>query len=141
EPIKLDAQAVTRAGLAATKIDVRVSRSAVVRTWGNIRGLIERADLEEPVRARALDVFARLARAESAAHRVSPEQVHFHEVGALDAVADVVGACAALHALDVSYATASPVALGSGMVRGEHGLLPVPGPAVLALFSEVDAPV
>ncbi len=141
EPIRLAATEVTRQGLAATKVDVHVPRSDVVRTWANIRGLLEQADLPAPVKERALGVFARLARAEASAHRVSPEQVHFHEVGALDAVADVVGSCAGLHALGVETASASPVALGSGMVRGEHGMLPVPGPAVLALLSEADAPV
>jgi uncharacterized protein (TIGR00299 family) protein len=141
EPIRLEAGEVTRAGLAATKVDVHVGRTDVVRTWGNIRGLLENAALDEPVRSRALDVFARLARAESAAHRVSPEQVHFHEVGALDAVADVVGACAGIHELGISRSVASAVALGSGVVRAEHGMLPVPGPAVLALFAEVGAPV
>ena len=141
EPVLLEATAVTRQGLAATKVDVRVPRTDVVRTWANIRGMLEQAELAEPVRVRALDVFARLARAEATAHRVSPEQVHFHEVGALDAVADVVGCCAGLHALGVESAVSSPVALGSGMVRGEHGLLPVPGPAVLALLAEADAPV
>ncbi|MGZ4590742.1 MAG: nickel pincer cofactor biosynthesis protein LarC [Actinomycetes bacterium] len=141
EHVQLSAREVTRAGLAATQVDVRAPRSDVVRTWGNIRGLLEQAELEEPVRARALDVFARLARAEAIAHRVRPEQVHFHEVGALDAIADVVGSCAGLHALGVTQAWASQVAVGSGMVRSEHGLLPVPVPAVLSLLAEVDAPV
>lgn len=141
EPVRLRASAVTRQGLGATLVEVRVARTHVVRTWGNIRGMLEAAHLDEPVRHRALDVFARLARAEAAAHRVSPEQVHFHEVGALDAIADVVGTCAGLHELGITEAVASPVALGNGMVRGEHGLLPVPGPAVLALLSEAEAPV
>src|SRR4029079_3656903 len=100
----LRAREVTRAGLAAIQVEVRAPRSDVVRTWGNIRGLLENADLDEAVSARALDVFARLARAESVAHRVSPEQVHFHEVGALDAIADVVGSSAGLHALGVERA-------------------------------------
>ncbi|MGH8970586.1 MAG: nickel pincer cofactor biosynthesis protein LarC [Actinomycetes bacterium] len=141
EPVRLSSRPVTRGGLGATKVDVHTSRTQVVRTWGNIRGLLEAAELAEPVRARALDVFARLAQAESAVHRVSPEQVRFHEVGALDAVADVLGSCAGLHALDVQAAVASPVALGNGMVRSEHGLLTVPGPAVLELLSAVGAPV
>ncbi|MEJ7703091.1 MAG: nickel insertion protein [Geodermatophilaceae bacterium] len=81
-----------------------------------------------------MDAFARLARAEAAAHRTSPEQVHFHEVGGLDAVADVVGTAAGLHTLGIRRLSAGTVALGSGMVRGEHGLIPVPGPAVLALL-------
>jgi uncharacterized protein (TIGR00299 family) protein len=141
EHITLQARQVTRAGLAAIKVDVHAPRSDVVRTWGNIRGLLETADLQDAVRIRALDVFARLARAEAEAHRVSPEQVHFHEVGALDAIADVVGSCAGLHALGVERAFASAVAVGSGMVRSEHGLLPVPAPAVLSLLAEADAPI
>jgi uncharacterized protein (TIGR00299 family) protein len=87
------------------------------------------------VQVRALDVFARLAAAEAAVHRVAPEDVHFHEVGALDAVADVVGGCAGLHALGLTALTSSPVTLGSGTTRGAHGPLPVPAPAVLALLS------
>jgi uncharacterized protein (TIGR00299 family) protein len=141
EHVGLRAREVTRAGLAATQVDVHTPHSDVVRTWGNIRGLLESAELEDAVRIRALDVFSRLARAEGVAHRVSPEQVHFHEVGALDAIADVVGTCAGLHALGVERAHASPVAVGSGMVRSEHGLLPVPAPAVLSVLAEADAPI
>lgn len=140
EPILLSEEQVTRHGLAATRVQVKVARTTVVRTWGNVRRLLEQAELPEPVRTRALDVFARLARAEAAAHRVSPEQVHFHEVGALDALADVVGTCAALHALGVTDATGSPVAVGTGMVRSEHGLLPVPVPAVVEILREAGAP-
>ncbi|MGH3342589.1 MAG: nickel pincer cofactor biosynthesis protein LarC [Carbonactinosporaceae bacterium] len=140
EPITLTARHATRHGLAATKIDVRVDRSTVIRTWGNVRRILGTADLPQPVRDRALDVFSRLARAEATAHRTSPDQVHFHEVGGLDALADIVGSCAALHALGVTDAVGSAVALGSGMARSEHGLVPVPSPAVVALLSEVRAP-
>jgi uncharacterized protein (TIGR00299 family) protein len=141
ESVKFRAETVVRQGLAATKVDVYTEQSTVIRTWGNIRGLLEDADLGEPVRILALDVFERLARAEATVHRTEPDQVHFHEVGAVDAVADVVGAAAGLCALGIDRLVASPVAVGYGMARSEHGLLPIPGPAVLALFSEVDAPV
>ena len=141
EPVLLSASHVTRQGIAATKVDVAAPRSTVTRTWANIRGQLEGADIPEPVRRTALDAFARLARAEATAHRTSPEQVHFHEVGGLDAIADVVGTAAGLHALGIRALTAGTVALGSGMVRGEHGLVPVPGPAVLALLQEAAAPV
>jgi pyridinium-3,5-bisthiocarboxylic acid mononucleotide nickel chelatase len=141
EPIALSAQPVQRRGIAATLVHVSAQAAPVVRTWANVRDLLERADLAEPVRARALDVFARLAGAEATAHRVAPEQVHFHEVGALDAVADVVGAAAGLATLAVDDVVASEVALGGGMVRAAHGLLPVPGPAVLALLADAGAPV
>ena len=140
EPVLLSAGSVTRQGLAATKVNVAAPRTDVVRTWANLRGLLEDADLVDPVRARALDVFARLARAEATAHGISPEQVHFHEVGALDAVADVVGVCAGVAALGLDRLVASPIALGSGSVRTAHGLLPVPGPAVLALLADASAP-
>ena len=141
EPVRLSAREVTRAGLAATKVDVDVSSSSTTRTWADVRGLLESATLADDVRARALDVFGRLARAEAVAHRISPEDVHFHEVGALDSLADVVGSCAALHALGVADAVGSAVAVGSGSVRTAHGVLPVPVPAVLALLAEAGAPV
>lgn len=141
EPIRLSAEPVTRGGLGATYVHVQIPRSAVIRTWPGIRDVLERADLPEVVRAHALDAFARLAAAEARAHRVPPEQVHFHEVGALDAIADIVGVCAGLEALALSRLTAGRVTLGSGVSRSDHGLIPVPAPAVLELLSEVDAPV
>ena len=141
EPIALEVSTVERQGIGATKVEVRVPRSNLTRTWGHIRQRLEEADLAEPVRRVALDAFARLARAEAAVHRTAPEQVHFHEVGALDAIADVLGTAAGVHALGITRLAASRVTLGTGMVRGEHGLLPVPGPAVLELLREAGAPV
>jgi uncharacterized protein (TIGR00299 family) protein len=141
ERVLLTARAVTRAGLAATKVDVEAPPSDVLRTWVDIRGLVESAGLDPSVRDRALDVFGWLARAEAAAHGVTPEDVHFHEVGALDSLADVVGVCAALHDLGVTEVHCGPVALGQGSVRSAHGMLPVPGPAVLAVLAEAGAPV
>lgn len=141
EPIRLSVSTTSRQGLGATKVDVTAARSTITRTWANIRGQLEVAELAEPVRGLALDAFARLAAAEARVHRTSPDQVHFHEVGALDAIADVVGVAAGLHDLGLTRLSAGPVALGSGMTRGDHGFLPIPGPAVLSLFAEVDAPV
>jgi pyridinium-3,5-bisthiocarboxylic acid mononucleotide nickel chelatase len=112
------------------------------RTWRDVRGLITAAPLAGPVRDRALDVFGRLARAEARAHGVATDDVHFHEVGALDAIADIVGVCAAVHSLGPARIVASPVVVGWGtQVRGSHGAIPVPGPAVLAVLAEVEAPV
>ncbi|HEU4947938.1 MAG TPA: nickel pincer cofactor biosynthesis protein LarC [Kribbella sp.] len=116
--------------------------SGPTRTWADVRRLIEAAGLEPAVRNRSLDTFARLARAEAAAHGVDPDDVHFHEVGALDAIADIVGVAAASASLDLDRVVVSTIALGGGrQVRGQHGGIPVPGPAVLALLSECDAPV
>ena len=114
----------------------------MTRAWADVRQLLERAALSDAVRARALDTFARLARAEGAAHGVAPDEVHFHEVGALDAIADIVGVAAASIALDLDRIVVSTISLGGGgQVRGQHGGIPVPGPAVLALLSEAEAPV
>jgi uncharacterized protein (TIGR00299 family) protein len=141
EPVRLTARQVSRAGLAATKVDVDAPASDQRRTWPDVRTLVERAGLEPSVRDRALDVFARLARAEAVAHGIDPEEVHFHEVGALDSLADVVGSCAALHDLGVQEVRSTPVAVGQGTARTAHGTLPVPGPAVLAVLTEVGAPI
>jgi pyridinium-3,5-bisthiocarboxylic acid mononucleotide nickel chelatase len=112
------------------------------RAWRDVRALIEAAGLDEAVRDRALDVFGRLARAESRAHGVDPDDVHFHEVGALDAIADIVGVSAAVHSIGPARIVVSPVVLGGGpQVRGSHGGIPVPGPAVLSVLSEAGAPV
>jgi uncharacterized protein (TIGR00299 family) protein len=141
EPVEVTVRAVQRGGLAATKADVRAAEAPTPRTWADVRALLAEAPLPDEVRGRALDVFTRLARAEARAHRIPADDVHFHEVGALDAIADVVGVSAALHALGVTAAACQGVALGSGTVRAAHGVLPVPAPAVVELLAEVDAPV
>ena len=147
--LSLVASTVTRAGLGACKVDVQVDgRGGVpdvrrgdssapaqepVRTWAVVRDLLRDAP------SAAHDAFRRLAEAEAAVHRVPVEDVHFHEVGALDALADIVGVCtgfahlAAHHGLTELHC--STVALGSGTTRGAHGPLPVPAPAVLALLA------
>src|SRR4051794_28038452 len=137
EPIRLVAEQVTRHGLGATRVHVQAPESAEHRTWADVRGLLLDADLPTPVREGALAVFERLAVAEGRVHRMSPEDVHFHEVGALDALADVVGVVAGFEHLGLRRLTASPVALGSGSARGAHGVIPIPGPAVLELLTGV----
>lgn len=125
---------VTRAGLRAAKVDVEMVATDVPhRTWRTIRDLLSNSVLPPAVRDTALSVFARLAEAEGRVHGIPAETVHFHEVGALDAIADVVGVCAALHDLGVDRVTGGEAALGSGRVRSAHGVLPVPAPAVIEL--------
>lgn len=138
--VRLERSQVRRAGLRATKVDARVlAADPPHRTWRTVRSLLEGADLPAPVRTAALAVFSRLAGAEGRVHGTEADQVHFHEVGALDAVADVVGACAALHDLGVERLVTSPIATGSGTVRAAHGVLPVPGPAVLEMLTGWEA--
>jgi pyridinium-3,5-bisthiocarboxylic acid mononucleotide nickel chelatase len=125
---------VQRGGIAATRLDVRTQETGVVRTHAHIVGLIEEARLPDRARDRALATFSALAEVEGRLHRRHPSTVHFHEVGALDAVIDIVGTCAALEVLDVSRVCASAVATGTGMVRAAHGMLPNPAPAVVELL-------
>ena len=139
EPVLLRAERVDRAGLAATRVHVDGTDSVQHRHWSDIRSLLERAALPTRIKEKAQATFAVLAQAEAAVHGTAPEDVHFHEVGALDAIADVVGACAGLAALDLDHLTVGPIALGSGTIRAAHGVLPVPGPAVVRLLAGTDA--
>ncbi len=106
-----------------------------------IREILQDTDLPEPVVANSLRVFTRLGTAEARIHGVELDEVHFHEVGAIDALVDIVGFCIALERMGIERVYASPLPLGSGVVRTEHGLLPVPAPATLALLADVRAPV
>jgi uncharacterized protein (TIGR00299 family) protein len=132
--VRLSPAAVTRAGLHAVHVDVRLlTADAPRRTWTTIRDLLARAGLPERIRDRATAVFALLADAEAHVHGIGADDVHFHEVGALDSLADIVGVCAALEDLGVATLSAGEVAVGSGRVRTAHGELPVPVPAVAQL--------
>jgi uncharacterized protein (TIGR00299 family) protein len=131
---QIETSAVTRGGVGGTHVDVRVQERGIVRTHAHIVGLVEEARLPERVRDRSLAVFGALAEAEGRVHRRPPSQVHFHEVGGMDAIVDVVGSCAALETLGIDVVRASPVATGVGMVRTAHGMLPNPAPAVVELL-------
>ncbi len=131
---KIDAQPVLRGGIAATRLVVHTAESPVVRTYAHITGLIDEARLPDRVRDRAQATFLALAQTEGRLHRRPPEQVHFHEVGGLDAIVDIVGTCAALETMGVDRVCASPVATGTGLVRSAHGVLPNPAPAVVELL-------
>ena len=131
---ELRAAPVLRCGIAATDASVDVSESSVVRTAAHILGLVEDANLPERVRRRALATFGALAAAESRLHGRPLEQVHFHEVGGLDAIVDIVGTCAALEVLNVGEVHVSPIAQGQGMIRSAHGHLPNPAPATVELL-------
>jgi uncharacterized protein (TIGR00299 family) protein len=134
ESIRLTSALVSRAGMRATKVDVHPTvKDHPHRTWRDIQALLERADLTAPVRDRAGRVFGRLAEAEARVHGVAADEVHFHEAGGWDSIADVVGVCAALDWLGVTSMSCSAVALGSGRVTASHGDLPVPVPAVLEM--------
>lgn len=132
--VVLASSQVSRSGLRSTKVDVkRVLADQTHRSWREIQTLLEQADLAVKVRERSQRVFRRLAEAEARVHGITTDDVRFHEVGAWDSIADVVGVCIALDCLGVTSMSCSAVALGSGRVTVGHGELPVPVPAVLEL--------
>jgi uncharacterized protein (TIGR00299 family) protein len=135
--VRLDAERVLRGGFAATRCHVEVADTEQLRTWRDVELLLAGAGLHEDVRSLAHDVFARLAEAEGHVHGVPAEDVHFHEVGALDAIADVVGVCAGVIHLRPQRIVVSEVSVGGGTVSTEHGHLPVPPPAVVELLRGV----
>jgi len=130
---------VKRGGISATQFHVQWEEQKSHRHLSGIVKIIERGALSDRARANALAIFRKLAEAEAAAHDVPIEKVHFHEVGAVDSISDIVGACVALDQLDINEVYCSPVNTGSGTVQTEHGILPVPAPATARLL--IGAPV
>ncbi len=142
--LKLDgfeiaADKANKQGFAATQFRVQVDpeMDQPHRHLAHIRSIIEASDLIDAVKTRALRIFERLAEAEARAHGTTIEKVHFHEVGAIDAIVDVVGAAIGLDALGVERVVCSPIPVGSGVIRCDHGEMPVPAPATAILLENV----
>ncbi len=126
---------VRRGPLSASRALIRLPRQPhEARNLRDIRRLLGHSALTPAVRRRAAAVFTRLARAEAEVHRLPLERVHFHEVGALDALADVVGVCSALERLHIERLYTARINVGGGLTGSRHGTLPVPAPATLALL-------
>jgi pyridinium-3,5-bisthiocarboxylic acid mononucleotide nickel chelatase len=143
--VELTLGRVERHGIGALHLDVRAEHphghghDGAHRSWRSIRQQLETADLSERVRVRSLSVFGRLADVEGAVHGVPPEDIHFHELGAVDTLVDVVGAVTLLDDLAVTQLVCSPLPIGRGVINAAHGMLPLPAPATAALL--VGAPV
>ncbi|HKC51534.1 MAG TPA: nickel pincer cofactor biosynthesis protein LarC [Myxococcota bacterium] len=134
-PIRMRLTRVPRGALDARYVAIQGrKRDSAERTWKSIRALLRRARLSPRVRAQSLEVFERVARAEARIHGVPIESIHFHEIGALDALGDVVGVCAAVESLGVARVTCSPLPLGRGEAATAHGAIPLPAPATVELL-------
>ena len=132
---ELRAEKVNRGGMIGTRFCVELTEpDPPHRSLGDIVSLIDAAGLAPRAADRAKRIFTRLAHAEAKVHNTDVEKVHFHEVGALDSIADVVGACAALEILGVDRILCSPIPVGSGIIQGDHGTMPVPAPATAELL-------
>jgi hypothetical protein len=133
---KFEVEKTKRRGIAASKFYVRAVEAKTHRHLPQIVRILENSRLPEPAKRKAIAVFQRLAEAEAAVHGVAIEKVHFHEVGAVDSICDIAGACVALHLLDIDDIVCAPVNVGSGTVNTEHGVLPVPAPATALLLKD-----
>lgn len=120
----------TKSGIVGTAFDVHVDGKQPERTWGEIEKMLEKSKLAPGVKQRAIATFLRLAESEAKVHRMSIEGVHFHEVGGIDAIVDVVGSAAALEHLGAKLVV-SPLPMGHGRVKARHGILPLPAPATV----------
>ena len=126
---------VRRGGLDAAKVDFDIPEQPHGRHIGAIRKIVDSAPLPAPVKARAHAAFTAIAEIEGEAHGVPPEQVHLHEVGAVDAILDVVGAIWGMSEIGVTRVVCGTISLGDGFVKAAHGILPVPAPATLRLLA------
>lgn len=132
----IEAETVSDGGIGAVRLHV-AQGEPTRRTWKDIREMLQRARLEAGCRQRAMKVFSLLAAAEARVHGCGEDEVHFHEVGGLDAIVDIVGVVGGLHLLGIDSVYSSPLPLGRGWVRAAHGMLPLPAPAVVELLAGV----
>jgi pyridinium-3,5-bisthiocarboxylic acid mononucleotide nickel chelatase len=134
---QLSARRITKSHIAATKFDVEVGHEHAHRGYQDIAAIFNQSDLSTTVKERANGIFYRLAEVEAKIHGSAIDQVHFHEVGAVDAIVDIAGACIALEGLGIERVYSSALNVGRGFVETAHGNLPVPAPATLELLRGV----
>jgi pyridinium-3,5-bisthiocarboxylic acid mononucleotide nickel chelatase len=137
EPFTIKVTPVERHGIRATLCDIQVPEAHSHRALSDIRRMIDKSGLPDSVKASALSIFHRLASAEAGIHGCSIEAVRFHEVGAADAILDIVGCCLCLDYLGISRVEASALPQGHGFVDCHHGRLPLPAPATLAILKDI----
>lgn len=141
EEYAISAEPVLRGPIRATHVKVEVRKTLHKRNLADIEKIIQSSALSPRVKANALSIFNRLAEAEAKVHGVDVSEVHFHEVGAVDAIVDIVGAAAGMEALAIEQLYASPVPLGEGWINAAHGQLPVPAPATAEILATAGIPV
>lgn len=138
EPFNMEVKRHERMRIYGTHVKVRVREGdRPQRSYREIKRMIEESPLDQPVKERSLDIFHRLASAEARIHGEKIDEVHFHEIGALDSIVDVVGTAIGVNYLAIEQVFASRIPVGSGFVRGQHGRLPVPAPATLEILKGI----
>jgi uncharacterized protein (TIGR00299 family) protein len=132
------AERIGQHGIQGTKVVVDVTDSVHSRRWSEIRRIIEESKLDPALKGAALAIFGRLANAEAKIHNAEPDDVHFHEVGGVDAIVDICGACIGLALLEIEDVYCGPPQVGSGFAMSAHGLIPVPAPATAELLADAN---
>lgn len=136
-PFDLTAEKTHKNHLSGTQIMIRIPEEHHHRTLENICALIRKSSLPDRVKETGITIFTRLAEVEGKIHNKPPESVHFHEVGAVDSIVDIMGAAIGFHKLEIEAVYASPLPLGRGPIECAHGVLPGPAPATLELLKDI----
>lgn len=123
-----------RHSIGGTRVEVRCGSKQPARTWAQIDDMLSASTLSKSVRDRSRNIFRRLGEAEAKVHQVDLNEVHFHEVGAVDAIVDIVGSAIGLYLLEIDEVICAPLPLSTGMIRGSHGAMPLPAPATLQIL-------
>jgi len=131
---QISSEKVWKNGMAATQVRVKTEDTHIHRSLTTILGILEKSTLEQRVKRRASAIFTKLGEAEAAVHDVPLEKIHFHEVGAVDAIVDIVGACIGFEELGLEKFACSSLNVGGGTAKMAHGILPVPAPATARLL-------
>ena len=138
---KLTSRQIKRNGIAGTKVHVVLDRPSRkqrhTRSFTDIKNLINKSDLPKKVKSNSIEIFHRIGKVEAQIHRTTLNKVHFHEVGAIDSIVDIVGGVLGLSLLNVDVIYSSPLNTGEGLVKCEHGIFPVPAPATLKLLKGI----
>ncbi len=129
----LNVKKIKRNGISATQLTVVANEEKHHRNYNNIAEIIDKASINEKIKELSKKIFYRLALAEGKVHNKPVEEVHFHEVGAIDSIIDIIGSVICIDYFGIEKIFSSPIKLGSGLVRSEHGLIPVPAPATIEL--------
>ena len=137
----LNSRQIKRNGFVGTKVNVTLDKSSLknhdARTFNDIKIIIENSNLPQSVKFNSIEIFRRIGNAEAKVHGTTISKVHFHEVGAVDSIVDIVGSSLAIHLLGADVIVSSPINTGEGFLKCEHGILPVPAPATLELLKDI----
>jgi hypothetical protein len=137
DSVKLKKKSIEKSNIHATKIDVLFSQTSKHRNLSKIKKIINKSKLDKKIKEDSILIFTQLAKAEATIHNTSIDKVHFHEIGSIDSIVDIVGAVSCFHKINPDVVLSSPINVGGGTVKTKHGILPVPAPATAELLKGV----